>query len=327
MIERAPLLWLPKIKELVVPARFRGVGIAGFYKMEARKPDGRIRPLTGWFPNLITNGGLDQYAGSSWNSTCVVGTGNTAPAFTDTQLVSQVGSTTSTNFINTGAQSSPPYYGWTQTQFNFPIGTATGNLSEVGVGTSATTLFSRALILDGGGSPTTITILSNEALYVTYQVNHYVPTTDYTNSFTLNGTTYNFTLRAATATSSSAWGYRPNDPGYLFGDGGPGGGNFSSLNVSNGSIGAITGDISGTGSGAGSASHSAYTNGTYSWAVTATWGLTNGNVSGGVSAGDLLFGVNNASRGRYQWGVTPTIPKDSSHVLTLNFTNQWVRGP
>lgn len=328
MIDGAPMLWLPKIKELILPARFQGVKLQGFYKMEARKPDGRIRPLTGWFPNLITNGGLDQYAQTAFFNTCVVGTGNTAPAFTDTQLVTQVGSTTSTNFINSrSAQSTSPYFGSTQVQFNFPAGTATGNLSEVGLGNTATTLFSRALILDNLGSPTTITILSNESLYVTYQLNTYVPTTDFTTSLTLNAVSYAFTLRAANATSASDWAYSVPDPGFLFGDGGPGGGNFSSLVVSNGALGAITGTITGTRSGAGSAGHSAYTNGTYSWAVSATWGLTNGNVSGGVTAGELLFGNSQLSRGRYQWGVSPAIPKDSSHVLTLNFTNQWVRGP
>ncbi len=89
-------------------------------------------------------------------STCMVGSGNAAPAETDTALQARA----STSNINVQSNNSnvSPRYGWRRRTFRFAAGAAAGNLSEVGVGWTTTAVFSRALILDGSGNPTTITV-------------------------------------------------------------------------------------------------------------------------------------------------------------------------
>lgn len=316
------MILVPK-RELIVPvsgaSRMRGK-----YKLEAvNQGDGRRRLLADWFPNLITNTGLDALGSSGvasdYLTTCCVGSGTTAPSYTDTSLVSLIASTTTTNSFgsSTGTQSAAPYYGYNITQFNFAAGTATGNLSEIGVGVNATSLFSRALILDSSGNPTTITVLSNEALYATYEVQQYVPTADVTGSITINGVVYDYTLRAANATGNTWAPTGVSDSPQL-----------SQCTVFNGTIGAITGQPSGSQAYVGSTTSSAYTQGSYTLESTANFGLTNGNVTGGISAVLLQFGTYNGAgrRGSFQASFSPAIPKDSSHTMTLVFSTSWARG-
>lgn len=311
-----PTLWLPKHRDIIVPLR-ASTGVSGFYKIEAVKPDGRRRLLADWFPNLITTLGANLLGNSTPLGICCVGSGNTPPALGDTALQALVA--TDTNVISTtfSAQSAPPYFGSTVTQYNFAAGTATGNLSEVGVGFAATSLFSRALILDGGGNPTTITVLANEALFVTYQLNQFVPTADVTGTVTIAGVNYNYTLRAADATSA-AWAYRNGEAGGIS--------SVPSPAVSNGAIGAVTGNITGTLSAPSGVVNNAYSNGSFTLSGTATWGLSQGNLAGGVTAASVEFGTNSnfGSRGHYQVGFSAPIPKDGSHVLTLSFSTSWV---
>ena len=65
----------------------------------------------------------------------------------------------------------------------------------------------RALILDGGGSPTTLTILSDETLDVTYTIRVYPPTTDVTGSITLDGVSYGYTIRPCNVSTSGTGSY------------------------------------------------------------------------------------------------------------------------
>lgn len=309
--ERGPLLWLPKTKEVLLETRTPPSCFSGRYRIEIEGADGRRRVAADWFKNLITTNGGNQLGTTSPLSFCAVGSGNTAPALTDTALVSLVASTGTAISTVYGNSSSAPWYGSTTYQYSFAAGTATGNLSEVGVGASPTSLFSRALILDGGGSPTTITVLSSEALYVTYQLFQYAPTTDVTGNITIGGVSYSYTLRASLANTTN-WAYQNNDYGLL-----------SLAQVSNGTIGSVTGSISGTTSNADGISNSAYSSGSFSMAGTASWSLTQGNVSGGVTAAQFLAGVNHQSRGQFQIGFGSAIPKTSSYTLALSFSVTW----
>ena len=73
---------------------------AGFFKFEAVKlaPDGSEisrRTLADWFPNIITDQGLDRMGDNNdWMSACQVGTGNTTPTALDTGLVARIAGTT-----------------------------------------------------------------------------------------------------------------------------------------------------------------------------------------------------------------------------------------
>lgn len=320
------MILIPK-RELILPMRMQA-RVAGWYKLEARKLDGRIRPLTGWFPNLITNTGLDNLGGTHgypWTH-CVVGTGNTAPANTDTQLVAQVADTTGVVTRTSAASGTTPFFGTLTTTWQFPTGAAAGNLAEVGCGSSATTLFSRALILDGGGSPTTITVLADEALNVTYIVHLAPPLADVPGSVTIAGVNYTTNLRAALVGNSNDWA-PSTDPGFA--------GIGSSVNTGNTystqALGVITSQPAGTGFPLNSWASGAYGVGTFQNTGTATWGINNGNAPGGVGSvlialnwgTDAGFSVGGA--GAYQINFTPVIPKDNTKVLTLTFQYSWAR--
>lgn len=183
---------------------------SGHYKLEVRRPDGTIRK-TLEFDNLVTNNGLNLFC-TAPNSAfgirdqlfhaCAVGTGNTPPAVTDTQLANllvsqafprQFGNNAliGTNSFIDGAT---PYWRRIQT-IRFGTGVAAGNLTEIGVGASATNLFSRALITDSGGVPTTLTVLSDEVLDVTFQARNYIDITENPFSFFVNGVEYTGTYK------------------------------------------------------------------------------------------------------------------------------------
>lgn len=293
---------------IVIPAE-----LGGWFKMEAVRPDGTRRLLADWFPNLILNQGLDQLGGSSGTlNACQVGTNSTAPAVGQTALLGYLAGTANTVGTTGGAQASPPYYGWGRTVYRFAQGAAAGNLSEVGVGQTAATgaLFSRALILDGDGDPTTITVLPDEFLDVTYELRQYAPTADVTGTITISGVDYDYTLRAALVTEASAWA---NVGGaFSFGSGN---------NAYSGPLGAVTSAPAGVaGGGSPDGALSAYTPGAYARNAKLTWSIGAGNAVGGVGAAVVA-----TTRGTFQIGFSPVIPKDNTKILELTFRIAWAR--
>ena len=196
-------------------------GVTGWFKFEAVKADGTRRLLADWFPNLITNQGLDRMGSNlDYLTYCQVGSGDNTPANTDTTLETFVAATNNTSNDTAAAQASAPYYASRTKVFRFAAGAAAGNLSEVGIAwtNGAGSLYSRALILDGGGLPTTITVLSDEFLDVTYQLRIYPPTVDVTGTITLDGNNYNYVLRACNVTAvmpafNTGWGGLGNAAG------------------------------------------------------------------------------------------------------------------
>lgn len=291
--------------------------VRGFYKLEAVRPDGSRRLLADWFPNLITNAGLDAIGNNvNYLASCFVGSGSTAPANTDTALVTLVGSTSNQQVTTSGNSGAPPWFGTQTNTYRFAAGTATGNLAEVGVGNLNNNLFSRALILDGVGAPTTITVLAAEALDVTYQLQNRAPTADVTGVITIAGVNYNYTIRAANA-NSGFWSVRSI--------GEPGG--FASVTAYNGAIGTVTSNPAGANSGASSTVNAAYSAGTFQRDGTMTWGLTSGNLAGGITAFLATLGASTSTLGQMQIGLDAAIPKDGTKVLTISLRHIWARFP
>lgn len=305
----------------------------GRYRLEAVRLDGTKRFLAE-FDNLITNGGMDMLSGSA-NPTglCAVGSGNATPAFTDTSLQTLVASTNNLISCTTSAASSSPYYGQSVYTWQFPVGAATGNLSEVGAGPSTTNLFSRALILDSGGSPTTITVLSNEALNVVYTLQQYVPLTDVTGNISLGGTSYPYLIRALAATSANTWTWDTRFAGpYL-------NGTFTqqawATNASSGVPKDITAGLVLPGFPGDTYTNNSYTSGSYEADITVQWSINAGNASGGLNWFQIALGnygnvaTSTQNRGAYQVWISsgPNIPKDNTKVLTLNFSCIWARHP
>lgn len=295
------------------------VGIAGRFMIEAVNVEtGERRSLTPWFNNLITDVGLDRLGTQELGNYCMVGTGTATPSITDTTLSAQLASTTNVVAGVYGGQTTDPVYSFRRLTFRFAAGSATGNLSEIGIGSNnAVTVFSRTLIKDGSGNPTTITVLPTEALDVTYELRLYPPSADSPHTTVISGVTYTGVIRPAYKTDS-----------------GPGGNwmvrnSTASLNrsaflyVYDGAIGASTGGPSGLQSYV--TSYTPVSEATYSVnslvrTGTATIGLQDCNLAGGI-----VSMMVHTSLGSYQIGFSPAIPKDATKVLTLGFQLSWNR--
>ena len=287
---------------------------AGWFKIEATRPDGTRRVLADWFPNLILNGGLDRMgANFDYLNWCQVGSGSTAPVATQTALVNRIAGTNTQQADVNGAQASAPYYGWRRRTYRFAQGVAAGNLSEVGVGWATSgSLFSRALILDGGGSPTTITVLSDEMLDVTYELRRYPGTVDLTGTVVLDGVTHNWVSRAAGVTDQIAWS-------------GTGEMALDWASAYDGDIRSATASSPSGTSQALSITALAYGSGSYTRAFTVSAGLNDGNLVGGIRS--ILTGSYGYGHGRYQIQFDPAIPKNNTKVLSLTIQHTWARRP
>lgn len=131
--------------------------------------------------NLITDAGWAALFTDNLtaNRVCQVGTSNTPPTVADISLGGLLASspavTSGSRFSGTdtlGTFQGLPYV------FAFSQGSVIGNIAEVGVriGTSGGTLLSRALIKDGAGNPTVLTLTAIDQLTINYQVRVYLNT-------------------------------------------------------------------------------------------------------------------------------------------------------
>lgn len=310
---------IPKYKDLYKEFNVK-TGMSGRYKLTAIKPDGRERPLTGWFDNLILNSGLDykcSYSSTDIIPACQVGTGTSTPTNTQTALDNRVMGTGTTQSSSSGAQGSAPYYGHFIKTYRFAAAATNYNLTEVGVGSASTggTLVSRALILDGAGSPTTVTLLTGEILDVSYELRMYPGSVagDYTQSgVDISGTSTTIVSRASSV-GDNTWGtYTVYGLGWAATN--------SDCTAYNGSLGAVTTVPSGTTGVMTYSSLGSYSTGSYSRSVTFSAGLTVCNFGSGISAVR-----NRTAAGYYQYSFSPAIMKDSTMTLALTFNFSWDR--
>ena len=150
----------------------------------------------GWFDNLITDTGLDQISNVPLGTGNVpylftqayVGTGDTPPAFSDSSLADYLASSdvVESTGINSYVAGSPPYWRYVRT-YTFAPGTVTGVLSEVGVGYTKDTLFSRALIVDVLGRISPITVLADEGIQLVYELRSYINSGDVLQTISIDG--------------------------------------------------------------------------------------------------------------------------------------------
>lgn len=333
----APRIWTrrPKIIEPRDPISI-GIGMAGEFRLRVYRPDGQCRHDTGFFPNLITDLGLDQPGGVSPSlmAAISVGTGNTAPAVSDTTLVARVATSTvdegSSYTASVGTPGDPDWYtAYTFTR-RFGAGAAAGNLAEIGVTASSSpwNCFSRALILDGGGSPTTLTVLSDEYLDASYRLRWYAGNvlSDVNDTISISGSgSHDIVLRRAEVDGGSNF-WRPSFTWNA------GTATSNTATAYNGSIGAIDARPSGTASPLTSNSNATYTPGDWYRNYSCVWGLNDGNLAGGISAilccagtGRVSPGSGGSAAAAYQFSLDPVINKNDTQILTMNFRQTWAR--
>ncbi|WNZ57014.1 hypothetical protein QT397_06620 [Microbulbifer sp. MKSA007] len=304
--------------------------VRGFYKIEtfkATQSEAGLREIPGSrvchaeFENLITDLGLDQLGTKSphnCTSNCYVGSGSTTPTVNDTDMSAYKAIHNTLQSSARSAQASTdPWYLSLQKVYRFDQGDAAGNLSEVGVGwanTSSGNLFSRALIQDADGNPSSITVLSDEYLDVTYELRIYPELDDVTGVVTIGGVDYDYIARPCRVSTagSSAWDFdRSGNSGvYAY--------------AYAGDIGDVTGLPTGT-SVSGSTADGGYSAGSFQASGQYSWGLNQANFGGVRSIA--------ANTGWARWQVQfaavsdgSAIPKDSETVLTITLSHSWARG-
>lgn len=302
------------------------VKLAGRFKLTAVSIDEQgvehHRPLTGWFHNLILDSGLNALA-TAFNSgylisTCVVGTSNVPPTVKDTALNAQIASTSTLQVNKTsGIVVGPPRYGWNRRTFRFAQGAAAGNLSEIGIVGQNGVMWSRALILDTGGTPTTITVLANEFLDVVYEARNYIPTGDVVSTIDISGTSYTVTTRPAYNNWVGCW---CDSLGLMA----PYGAGQQSIYAHDGVIGNESSAPAGT-TNLGSVSYSVYTLDSFQLKLHVVWDIGVANFATFIKAVSFQNGPYSFAMHCYQFGFSPSIPKDNTKRLTLNFTLSWGR--
>lgn len=337
----SPRIWTrrPRIIEPrdLVLARATRVGISGHFKLTAHRGDPNRPTKVLEFDNLITDAGLDMIGNAVEGiARAVVGTGTNAPSTLDTTLQTQLAATATTTGSERSDQPSSPYFGHSTVTFRFSQGAAAGNLTEVGVGRSTGSpvpVFSRALILDGMGSPTTLTILSDEFLDVTYTYRIYPNESDVTGgTVVIAGVTYDVTTRASQVTNDQEW--LPGVSGMFGGMGSTSlGVPFISTRETQ-TLGAITSEPSGTAGGATSGVNAAYVNGTYFRDFTLSFSLGDSNFATGIGSLAITMGsalLSSGRAGRWQMNfsgpASAKIPKDNTKIMSMTFRHSWARRP
>lgn len=296
-----------------------GVTMKGRYQLRVLDAYGIEKRRTPWFDNIILDSGLNRWGTGTIILGAAIGTGTATPASTDTGLQTETTYTTTTGTGAGIAAGIAPNYNNTRTfVYRTALGALNGNYSEVGVGWASGSMFSRALILDGGGSPLPITVTSSEQLDIVYQLSVYPPIVDTgPTTITISGVNYDVTGRALQVTATTGqvgtWsvGQGVVSIGGVYG---------SFTHYYSGNIGSITSGPSGTMAGYTSSTSDSYVGNSLQRTGYHTVGLTDGNVSGGIKSCRVGW----TSWG-FQYEFNNVIPKDGTKTLVLNFSSSWAR--
>lgn len=304
---------------------------------------GEVIEETGWGKNIITLVGINTWLGSAstlfiW---AVAGTSNATPSEANTVLGAYAGRRTALPVGDTLTRQVDPLAGElyirnvSRSTFNpGAFGASSVNIAEAGMAmsstapSSSTQLFSRGLLVDGGGSPTTISVAPDEYLDIVWEFTIYVPYgTTGTVSLTIDGvaTNHTYVVRPVRLDGFSVWssfaasagtgpGYIPTITPTL---GGADTNSYNGTSVNNGALTAPTVNPP-----MASASHrptavswSAYIAGSKQRQCNATWSLTAGN----VAAPGVQVAVMGLGWPSFQVSYSPPIAKTASKQLNLSF--------
>lgn len=327
------MTYFNKLKTLEMLLKAPVQRVAGEYTICRRKAaTGQLVQQVGPFKNLITNIGLNRF-GTGNCDVAFVGTGTATPNVTNTALQAELAQTTTRTGLPTVTRSSgTPYWVSRSVTWRFNAGEATGNISEVGIGwidytpSPTSRCFSRALVVDGGGSPVTITVLADEVLDITYTIKYYPPLTDHTQSLSISSVAYTVVTRAAQCTDNNTavdgalqgfYNYAVTVAGAT-----------SPAVVSLGSLTEDLQNVSATASALTSANP--YVDNSKTITGVFTCDLEVGNFAGGIQGFSTLTGSDGGAAigltyQRYQSTVTPAIPKDATKVLSVGVAYSWDR--
>lgn len=293
----------------------------------------------------------------TWRMSCVAGTGNTAPNESNTTLAAYAGVcstwTTYARTFNTNTAALPLF--WRHTfRFTFnsgAFGAGSVNLAEAGIAqvtndlseaNGSTPLLARGLLVDGGGSPTTVTVSPSDILDIVYELTFNLPY-DATGSVTINidgtPTSISYTVRPALLSNGGSFAW--TEARGVFGSSPPtseavllsfiGSAPETSTiwgrgtGASNGVLQGVTTVPTNTGGG-----DVEYTTGSFSTYVTdskqrdlnASWGLTKANATGGINVFLVDFG-----NFMFQVSLGTALNKISTKQLDMTFRIAFANAP
>jgi len=308
----------------------KGPALRGFFTLELIDAKSKLIKQVLRFENLITDAGLNAINGTTLRVVDMttyfgVGTGSTAPDVAQTDLitpaaVSPRSNTTVSGFADESGFDAVGFAWWRRTR-SFSESQGNGNLAEVGAfsAASAGTMFSRQLIKDALGVPTTLVKTSADILRITYEVRLYPPA-DLDTTIDISGTSYDIRVRAQSQSSgSNTWAalvqilgtsnlYTATPPAGV---------------ESNAQAAVSTFPSTGTSSSFSSATQAAYTGGTFYRDLTYIAEPGSSNFTTGI--GTIVPWLSTQGR---QWAIYFTstkVPKLNTQRLTLNFRHSYTR--
>lgn len=308
------------------------LAFSGHFRIEVRDAETHRIKTVREFDNLITNNGLNAYgARRGWPlAACYIGRGTNAPSVDDTSLGQPAGEALCERNYQTIAPVAPDYVSGVVISYRFNAGTVVGNFSEVGIGDAGSNvLWSRALILDQQGNPSTISVQENEYLDVYYTLYLHPPITE-TKAFVvdINGVSHNVSARLAKASEN---GIAVGDHPYrVYFDVG----RLSSVNTDSTSLGSITETVNGVQTDTSSGGYpyrptgsiNSYVENSFKCSTTFHFGLANDNYQNGISG--LEFKTVDSYAGflmYFQYLINPPIMKTNRQELDLTFEYSWGR--
>lgn len=323
-------IWVPKVK-IIEPKKAITLRhtAQGFFGLRALNRYGQVKREHRQH-NVITDLGLDEYGtASNYRARVAVGTGSASPATTDTALQTLLASTNSVYTGSVSTSGGSPYWIENTRSWRFSLGAVVGNLSEIGVGSTSTDLFARDLIRDGGGTPTTFPVASDEILEVAHTIRRNIPDADFTDTITVTGSgSHDITVRAchAQTTDSDVFWASTQHP-YMLGTSGstkPAAYETQTLSAATG-----TGP-SGSVELASTVTNDSYVTGSFERTSSVVWSTAGGNFAGGIGSLVIPTGGSNSNYTEESWQVSfdPVIDKYAGsieRILTLNFHWSWAR--
>jgi len=319
-LRKSPLILVPKCIDGEV--RTPAAKICGYISWELLRDGKVIKSSGGFYPNLITDIGMNQIAATTISNLVGymnLGTGSTAPAFTDTGLVAEVATARQGGVQAVGPTyvAGTPDYAYRRNMYAFTELFANGNLTEVGLfwaGSGGSTMFIRQLLKDSGGTPVTVTKTSSDQLQITHEFRFYPPTADVAGSVTFSGQTYTLATRCGNVSSATTRLLGS----YLS--------NHSHSGVNETDVLAVRSGGPSSGTGPNSSTITAYVAGSYYLETKDTWDIGSANFTTGI--GSLASWDGNAYyyySTLFQTTFAPKIAKTNTKRLILYYRVYWAR--
>ena len=168
------------------------MGVKGEFKLWTETESG-IRREHPEFNNMILAGGMARLQTSDTPERMSVGTGTALEEYNQTSLQSELYSTTDLQASSWGYGSVPDYNAFARVVYRIAPQGSAYTITEVGFG-PAGDLFSRALIRDSNGEPTSISVLAGEFLYIQYILRAFHNQAPVTGVVNVRGTDHTYTM-------------------------------------------------------------------------------------------------------------------------------------